>query len=246
MSAIRSAAALAAVVLSSHALAAVVSLNPSMQGYTVTGDVMDARYRLSNTNWDHMISTSSNVSGSTLASQADIGNNAALNNVTWNFNLSFSPAGGWTYSLTNGSTVRTRTWSSDFNGVSPFRSFNAIEMFVVATNPNANQYVSVSSSATQIQFSSASATTTGSLIDLVSVSSGLKAQFLISDTDLSTFAWSLTGKVNLSYVLQPGQNAGNLDERAKFDIKGATVVPAPGAMAMMGLAGLVAGRRRWA
>lgn len=227
-----------------EASAAEVALNASGNGYTFSGDIIDARYRLSNTNWDHAISTSSNVTPATLASTANIGNNSQLNNVTWDFALSFSPSNGWTYTLTNGPTSHVRTWSAPYNGVSPIRSFHALEIFVVATNPNATIYQSVSARATNMSFVSAQATTTGSLVDLVSVSNGLVRQYVISDTDLSTIAWSLQGKVNLAYVLNPGQNAGNLDERVKFDIKGETAVPAPASLALLGAVGLGAGRRR--
>lgn len=224
--------------------AAEVALNASGNGYTFSGDVVDARYRLSNTNWDHALSTSSNVTPTTLASTANIGNNSSLNNVTWDFALAFSPVNGWTYSLSNGTTSHVRTWSAPFNGVGPFRSFNALEIFVVATNPNATVYQSVTARATEMTFTSAQATTTGSLVDLVSVSAGLVRQFVISDTDLSTIAWSLQGKVNLAYVLNAGQTAGNLDERLKFDIKGENAVPGPAGLALLAAAGLGAGRRR--
>lgn len=234
------------------AMAQVVTLNASTVGATLQGDVLDARYRVSNTNWDHMISTSSNVSGTTIVQQNNIGAHDALNNVTFNFNLSYNPSTGWSYALTRpvGSSS-TVVWSSTFNGITPFRSFNALELFVVSGNFSSN-IVSGTAAATGMTFTSASATTTGSLIDLVSNytgagTGGLVRQFIISDTDLSTFAWSLSGQVNMSFQYAQGFSTpgGNLDERLKFDIKALNIlIPAPSAMAMLGLGGLIAGRRR--
>jgi hypothetical protein len=246
--------ALSALATASTASAgAIVNLNPSTAGLTVATDVMDARYRLSNTNWDQMISTSSNVSVSTLVQTANLGNHDALNAVAFNFSLGFDPSAGWAWTLApvGGGPASTLNWTVPFNGASPFRSFNGLELFVVAANMNPANIASGTAAATNMAFSSAAATTTGSLVDLVSTwtgpnTGGLQLQFITSDTDMSTFAWTLTGRVALSFTYQPGTNnpGGNLDERLKFDIKAAQIVPAPGFVSLAGVAGIAALRRR--
>jgi hypothetical protein len=232
---------------------AIVNLNPSTAGLTVTSDVMDARYRLSNTNWDQMISTSSNVSGSTLVQTSNLGNHDQLNGRAYDFSLGFDPVGGWTWAFTpvTSGSPSTLMWSAPFNGANPNRPFNGLELFVVAANMNAANIASGTAAATNLAFSSAAATTTGSLADLVSTwtgpnTGGLQLQFITSDTDMSTFAWTLTGRVALSFSYQPGATTpgGNLDERLKFDIKAAQIVPAPGFVSLAGVAGIAAVRRR--
>ncbi len=232
---------------------ALISLNDSLSGYTNAGTVMDARYRVSNTNWDQMIATSSNVSASTLVQTANLGNHNQVNGVLFDFALDFSPASGWSFTLTPdaGGAASTVSWSTPFNGASPLRPFNALELFVVTGDMNPVNIASGSAAVTNLSFSSSSATTTGSLVDLVSNwigtgTGGLVRQYLLSDSDMSAFAWTLSGQVRLSFTYQQGQTSpgGNLDERLKFDIKAFEAVPSPGATGAAAVVGAAAARRK--
>ncbi|MBL0928208.1 MAG: hypothetical protein IBJ11_11255 [Phycisphaerales bacterium] len=247
-------AALAAAVVGVPAWAGTVALNVDESQIAGVGEaVVDARYRVSNTNWDQMISTSSNVSVSTLVQTANLGNHDQVNGALWDFSVSYSPVNGWAFQMTlvsGGSPSvpsSTVSWSAPFNGVSPFRSFNGLELFVVAGPSFPSNVASGVASATDLTFSAPGHSVTGSLANLVS-SNGLIRQFVYADFDLSTTSWTLSGRLRHSFQYVQGQSSpgGNLDERLKFDLKAAsvTLVPAPGGVALAAGVGVLAGRRR--
>ncbi len=244
---ITSIAAIAALAMSASAAAGTVTLNyPDAQIASAIG-VMDARYRISNTNWDQIIASDPNISGATIVQQANLGNHTALNGVLWDFGINYSPVAGWAFTLTKvsggGSVTSPSTvqWTSPFNGTPFDRSYNGLEMFaVVGSLPSG--ITAMSMEATNLVFSAPGHTVNGSLNDLVTTN-GLIRQWVYADFDLATTAWSLTGQLKGSFV---GSTSSNLDERIKFDVKAAaiTVVPAPGAAALIVLGGLVGLRRR--
>lgn len=240
--------ATALVAAAGSARAGTITLNfdPNLVAGTA-GNVMDARYRFSNTNWDQVISTSANVSGSTIVQQANLGNHNQLNGTAWDFSLSYSAAGGWTYTLSNpngGSpivTSSTLSWNSTFNGAAFDRSYNSLELFaVIGSLPSG--VTAASMAATDLSFTSAGNTVVGSLSDIVSTS-GLVRSWIYADFDLATTSWTLSGKLRGDFT---GSTGSNLDERIKFDVKAGTitVVPSPGSVALLGLGALVATRRR--
>jgi hypothetical protein len=242
----------ACLTLAGSAAGAVIQLNPSSPGLEVTGTVMDARYRISNTNWDQMIATSSSISGATLVQTANLGTHNQLNARAYDFDLGYDPVAGWTWSLTNvsGGAKSLVSWTAPFNGASPFRSFNGLEIFAVAANLDPATIASGTSSITDFAFFAPGQTVGGSLVNLVTTwtgagTGGLVRQFVVSDTDMSTFAWNIRGRLQMYFTYQGGvANTGNLDERLKFDIKAGTVIPAPASAALVLVGGLVAARRR--
>lgn len=235
----------AACVLGSPALAGMVRLNapdsminPIQPAQTVAV----ARYRISNSNWDQMVATSSSISASTIAGSNNIATHTTLNHAAWNFSFSFEPGEGYTWTLNylsggrvSPGTTRTVTWTSPLNGASPTASFNAIQLTAEAgpsmpTGVN-SAYVSVSN----LQFSGDGLSTQGALVNLVDYWSGLESdnatQWLISDTDLSQHAWTLSGTLIAGFS---GSAQGNIDERLRFDARTASVVtvPAPAAITL--------------
>lgn len=227
---------------------------------------MDARYRVSNTNWDQMIANSSLISGSTITQNANLGNNNALNNVVWDFSMVHTAGTGFAFTLSRTvgttlttSTVRYTTTIAGNPAVTPLRSFNAIEMYVEAgTDYNTSTLASSHIQATNLAFNLTGSTQTGSLItlrddldDVAPLGDGrdedLYKQFIVADADLSQFNWSVTGQLQAGFTLAGGAtSAGSLDERLKFDIKAlnVTIIPAPAA-ASLTLAGLaMVGLRR--
>jgi hypothetical protein len=247
-------AALAAALPVATASAGVITLDLNPALIATTGDtVLDARYRLSNTNWDSMLAKSSSISTSTIVSTGSLGNHNQLNNAAWDFTLGYAPSSGWSFALTHAgggaptSTSSTLTWSAPHgaDATSPFRSFNALELFsVVGTLPASLQ--SAFASATNLAFSAPGHTLTGSLADVTSTG-GLTRQWIYADFDLASTPFSLTGRLQHGFVYAPGNTStSNLDERIKFDVKATTIslIPTPGAAALFGVGALTALRRR--
>jgi hypothetical protein len=230
------------------AAAATITLNyPAANIASSSGTVMDARYRVSNTNWDQMIASDSNISPSVIVQQANLGTHNQLNGALWNFSIGYAPTSGWTYTLALDSggnpsaTTSTLVWNTPFNGASPTRSFNALELFaVVGSLPGGVS--SMSMQVTGMTFVSPGNTVIGTLPDLTTTG-GLVRQWVYSDSDLSATSWTLAGQLRGAFV---GTTGSNLDERIKFDVKATTVtlVPSPGAATLLGLSGLLAARRR--
>lgn len=251
-------AALCGLCVSSSALGGVVQLNANTSQYTFGDTVALARYRVSNTNWDQIVATSSSISTSTIVQQANLGNNGQLNNAAWDFNLSFVQGVGysWTLQRVGGSTVSTVRWEAPHNGISPLRPVNAIRFYAEAGSTMPGGIATAQLAATNLAFTAAGFTNTGSLVNLIDnwddvgpndgQDPDLPLQSIIADGDLTSTNWSFTGRVLASWTLLPGFTApqGNLDERLKLDIKMSTAVPAPGGLAAMGLIVGLASRRR--
>lgn len=247
---ITSAAAAALVACASHAGAGVITLDmPDAQIASTSGNVLDARYRISNNNWDQLIAKDSNITPDTIVATRNLGNHNALNGALWNFTISYDTVAGWSFNMTHvsggspGVTDSTLTWSVPHgpDNTSPFRSYNGLELFaVIGSLPSG--ITAASMEATGLAFSSAGNTIVGSLGD-VSSTGGLVRKWIYADFDLASTNWSLTGQLKGAFV---GSTGSNLDERIKFDVKATTitVVPTPAAAAILGLAGLATARRR--
>lgn len=240
--------AFAVSVAAGSASAGVVTLGvPESMIASSSNTVLNARYRLSNTNFDHMLAKSSSISASTIVQSRNTGTHNNLNGAIFDFSLLYSPAAGWTFTKTHVSGDATSTTSSalafstPFNGDSPFRSFNGFELFsVVGSLPSGVS--GATASAYDLTFSAPGHTVVGTLGDVTSTG-GLVNTWIHADFDLSTTSFTLAGKLRHSFV---GTTGSNMDERVKFDIKAATVtlIPTPGAAAGVALLGLVAARRR--
>lgn len=225
--------------------AADVILNPGF-GVMSTNTASVTRYRISNTNWDTFIGSSSTVSTSTIVQSANLGTQTALNTLTWDFAYAYTSGVGYTWTLSRAGTTSTMSWTAPTaNGPNPTAAFNAISIAIIAGTAMPAGVTSASASATNLafNFSSGGAPITGSLRDLASTwtpsgSSGQDRIMIFSDTDLSTTSWSLTGKVQFTYS---GTAGGSLDERLKLDVATMAAIPQPagvlafGAIACLGL-----------
>jgi hypothetical protein len=253
--AVVSSALVAVAGLSSVASAGVVAtLNANPANYTFSETRGLVRYRVSQTNWDQIIATSSNITPSTIVQQANLGNNNQLQGTPFNFNLTHTVGVGYSWTLTNTITnaVSTVNWTAPHNGSSPTQPVNAIRFYTQAGGTLPGGVASASFSATNLAFTGA--TTVGSLVNLsqswvANTTNGEPpSQLIVADGDLTTFSWSFTGTVVANWTYLPGFTApqGNLDERLKLDIKltNATLIPAPGAGLALVMGGLVAARRR--
>jgi len=243
--------------------AAVVVLNADGSQFTPTAVAMDSRYRISQTNWDQMIATSTVISGSTIVQQKFLGDAATLNNRAWDFSVNYVAGSGYSFTLTDTtvppliSSPSTVSWTAPFGSpsISPTRSYNAIELFAQAQNNLQTGVTGLSISLNNLVFSGGPGlSTSGALVSmsdthLLSPGPGgadYAQQWLVADGDLSLFNWAITGQVQAQFT---GTVPNNFDERLKFDIKTVQVspVPLPPALALM-LAGLGAlgwvGRRR--
>lgn len=243
------------------AQAGVITLNadPSLVLSSTSG--INVRYRVSNTNWDHLIATSSDVGPSTIVSTANLGTHTQLNGALFDFTLSYSPATGVSFRLLHAGggspsvTDRTLTFTGTHtDGRRADASFNALYLYAQAGDGMPSGVSSASVEVSNLVFSAPGQTVVGSLTNLTDVwtpgsPAGLVDQYVIAEgVDLATLEWTLTGKVRASYELFAGATGpgGNIDERLKFNLKFRQVelVPAPGAMALLGLAGVAALRRR--
>jgi hypothetical protein len=248
--AVLSVVAVAALAGQAMAGTAFLNVNPN-QLTNATSSVMNSRYRISNTNWDQMIASSSNITPSTIVQQANIGNHNALNGVLWDFAVSFNPASGYTFSLSRPNQTSTVSWTAPHttNGnASPTQAFNTIRMTVDAGSLP-NNVSAMSLQVSNLGFVGAGLTNSGTLNNMLDQTPPTQAAVsqLIHAPGLSNTTWSLTGKVQASFtVINPAAAIGNFDERLRFDVRtfSATLIPLPTGAAM-GLAGLaVLGFRR--
>lgn len=234
--------------ISVPAMAGTISLNyPESNIASWDNGVMDARYRVSNTNWDQIIATSSIITPAVIVQQANLGTHNQLNGALWDFSIDYSPIDGWTYSLdfvSGGSPSTSSTalvWNAPFNGAAYDRAFNGLEMFaVIGSLPSGISAMSME--VTELSFSSPGNTIVGSLPDLTSTG-GLVRQWIYSDMNLAATSWTLSGRLRGAFV---GTTGSNLDERIKFDVKATTVtlVPEPSLATLVGMGGLLVVRVR--
>lgn len=246
---------LAAASCTPAALGSTVLLNADPSAIGSGSTVANFRYRVSNTNWDQSIANSSNIRSSSIVERRGIGNHNQLNNAAFDFSLSYVAGTGYTLRLQHGGggaptkTDSLLSWTAPHGGISPLRSFRTIEISATAAQLPGN-IESGSFSVTNLAFAGAGLTNAGALSDMLASSTGATflQQYISSTTDLSTFNWTLTGRVVASFVYKPGFTSpgGSLDERLRLNIKtsDAGLIPSPGAAAVLALAGLAALRRR--
>jgi hypothetical protein len=239
--------------LSDPAEAGLVTLgvDPSLISVTSPDLGVQVRYRVSQTNWDQAILTSSTVNNNTIAATGTLGNNAQLNGAIWDFVMSYDPLLGITWSLTHAgggsptTGARTLQWTAPVNGESPIQSHNALQLYVKAGSSMPGGISSAAVDVSNLSFSATGMTNAGSLADMnaswTSNPGSQSTAWIVSDTDLVATAWALSGRVRIAYQ---GSTPANLDERLRFDVSthGVAAIPAPSALTA--IAGLLAVARR--
>jgi hypothetical protein len=260
-------ASLAVVALAGSALGGQVWLNSSkIQGITETGSVGQAKFRLSQTNFDMTIDRGQGTNvGQFIA--ANLGTNGQLNNVAFNFVLQHIAGEGLVFSMTNTNTTATSklSWGSfttppggtttvmlggervagPANPNAARRSFNALRLDAQAnrTNPPGSQM-----KFQNLVFNGLPVADGALNNGMVTTPSGGPAsanivQWVVSDTNLAAVNWTLTGTLT-GYR----DTAVGGDEQVKFTIGEKqidfTIIPLPAGVALS-LAGLgVVGLRR--
>jgi hypothetical protein len=252
-----------ALAAASVASAGTVYVNSNSLYAGAIGDsVVGAKYRLSNTNFDQSLDNGAGTNtfggGKNTFIQSNLGNVSTLNPRTYDFTLEHQAGKGFLYTLKNGSTTTALVWGSGLSGVpggavsaaslydsatttvTPGASFNSLYLEMRATNNTSQGTLS------NLAFSGASVAG-GFINESVDNTTagyggtvGYSRQRLVSDTDLSSFNWTLTGSIALSKSGTGG------DEATKFTVIGQNVeaVPEPTSMAVLALGGIALLRRR--
>lgn len=209
------------------------------------------RYRMSNSNWDMALENGKGTSKSSNFISTSLGNNKQLSERTYAFTLTHLAGQGFIWQVTDvGDKGKTDamgwgkfdekvdgTVKSELNGMAPGASFNTILVDARATLSGSSMAFD------DLKFNGDLKIADGSfdsgVIDPSTIgrgdAKGYWSQTLASSTDLSKSDWSLTGLLH-------GQRSGSGgDEEVRFNItmRDASVsIPAPGALAVMALAGL--------
>lgn len=238
--------------------ASVVHLNPDPDLYTYGETRALARYRVSNTNWDQIVATSSSISASTIVQQANLGNSAQLNGTVWDFTLSYAAGIGYEWTLVKMSgnapvSSSTVSWTSPHHGVDPDRPVNAIKFYTQAGAQMPAGIETARIGVSNLHFSAAGYSTIGALADMHDFfddvgdpgdnwDPDLPLQVIVANGNLADTDWVFSGRVVAMYTLKDGFTSpgGTIDERLKLDIKVTEAVPAPGAAALLafGMLGL--------
>lgn len=204
--------------------------------------IADARYRLSNNNFDQVIAPSGTpISG---FAQAGIGNVAALTGRTFDFVLTYTSGTGTFFRLfdkNHDRTVSFTTADGSKGGVKADDPFNTILLSARSSQTGASMTVS------DIVFTwGAGLTGPSSVADLTrSGNKGFAETWLATTANLASFNFTISGKVNGLKTMTGG------DESVRFDIglKNRTLpapvpLPAAGWMLLAGLVTLGAAARK--
>ncbi len=259
--------AAAGAIVSSAAADAVFINSPLVQNLIVTGSAAEAKYRLSNSNFDMTLANGNGGGAAADRIATNLANSGALSGRTYQFSLEHraglgsGPNGGdrgFVFTMSDGVTTSTQSWgtfasppgstASLLNGQAPLGSFNSLSVVGQATRFTASAGSSMTWS--NLQFVAAGLVVADGGWNSGSVStpaggpsSPAASQRLVADVDLSRFDWTFSGVV--TGVRDAG---GGGDETVRFTISAQntsfTAIPSPGsgAVGMMAAAGLLVRR----
>jgi hypothetical protein len=228
-----------------------------VQVSSINSTVAQAKYRLSNTNFDQSLDRGTGTSAGNFIS-AGLGNNAQLSARTYEFALENRPGEGLVFTMTDqtGLSASTLSWGT-FSTVNAGTSVATINGVAAPTAFNSLRFEASSTRAgSSLGFSGMTFTSpTLSLADgafasaTISPSSGgpgeangFYSQRLVGDTNLALHAWTFRGLVTASR-----DSTASGDETVKFTVSvqdvTVTAVPTAGTAGLSGVVGLVAMRR---
>lgn len=213
------------------ATADMVYINSSL--VTLSGGsttVGNAKYRLSNNNFDQSIDNAQAVLLAADQVTSNWGNVSSLSGQTFNFSLEHRTGQGFILTLlnTSNSTLRTVSWGSfasspggtnaaTLNGIAPGAAFNSLQVESRASLSGSSMSFSnlnfTGLSVADGVFSSGTTTpTTGSPL-------GFDTQRLVADVNLASFNWTLTGS------FQGTKLSTGSDEGVRFLVRFQQVTP---------------------
>ena len=201
--------------------------------------IFNARYKIDNGNWDVAIAPSGNPDPVSGLFQLNIGNTASLNNTWLDFEAKFTVGLGYTWTVSNPAdpannitkwyinlvcpctaapTCATGTCTLPapggmVNNVGPKDSYNVIQLTATARSPTPT-----TTEVRNLMLTINGADQCGRFADMTAVStnplpSTPTTQYIVSDGDLSSTSWTLTGQVKIQ-----GSWTTNPNEANKFDI----------------------------
>jgi hypothetical protein len=208
--------------------------------------VFGAKFKSDNTNWDFSLGNTGSTSNTANFIQAGIGNNAFIGARVFGFELEHRTGEGFIWNLTDKANNNTTTLSwgtfttppsgtnaATLNSIAPNRSFNALRIENRASGSGSQNIFSnlAFTSAATFNGSFFNGTMTPSTAGFNQIGTpvdGFSVQWLVSDTDLSSYDWKFTGDIQL---------IGGNNEALRMDIHGRSLqaVPEPGTMAALGL-----------
>lgn len=220
-----------------------------------------AKLRFSNTNFDQSLDRGTGTSTNNFIS-ANLGSNSQIVGVEYHFSFSHVPSQGFVFALTSATNTTTTTlsWGSFgsspagtsvplLNGAAPGASFNGL--FLEARASRANSILtfrdfSFTSPTLAVADGSFRAGQVSPIESGPGDSLGFHTQRLIANTDLSQHQWAFTGLITGRRSADSGG-----DEEVKFTVgtrnfvASIPPVPAPGVVALLSIAGVVAIGRRY-
>ncbi|MEE4184870.1 MAG: VPLPA-CTERM sorting domain-containing protein [Gammaproteobacteria bacterium] len=259
---------------SGPALAATVSLYEGTQELVVRDTVAEARYRISNTNWDQMLGTGAAKPTARDMTTAGLGTAGELNGMQWDFKISYESgddgARGFTFSMAQGDyrraidpgypVARAAAVSQPYVSTllfdakhpltdsGPLGAFNAIN-FETRAGALRDEMSKAMLEVTKVNFYAGKETT--ALKDLSAFSSSRNNEWssywTTSNKDLSSFDWTVSGIVQGRFACADGSTRCLSDESLKLNMRFAQVdtVPVPAAVWLFGFAlGALALQRR--
>ncbi len=224
----------------------------------IGGSSAQAKYRLSNTNWDHSVDYGNGTNPGQFI-QSGLGNNAQLSARTYDFRFEHIAGEGFISTMTdvtnpqNLGTPSILSWGSftnptggtttaQLNGFAPGAAFNGL--LIEARASRAGSSMSWSNlSFVGGGLNLADGAWASGLVDPSTSgpgdAPGFHYQRLVADTDLSQVDWVFTARVQ---GVRDSSASG--DETVRFVVSAKNYIPTPGAAGVMALVALAGARRR--